>query len=152
MSLRRPILTLMSALVALAALSCNSLESPEDDDAIAIYLEMDNTTLSEGESMSITITARNVGFMPLVFTGPSDCLLYIEVWNTNGQREYNSASSCSGGTVTEELAVGGEKVTTITWDGNRTGGVRLHGTFLIRPVALVAGGARVGPGVSVLVE
>ena len=77
MSVRRPIVPLVAALVALAAPSCNSLESPEEEEAVALYLELDKTTLPSGEMMSVTITARNVGFKPLVFTGPSDCLLYI---------------------------------------------------------------------------
>lgn len=151
MPLRRRILPLMATLAALAALSCNSIEGPEDD-PIAVFIEIDKPTLTSGEVMNVTVRARNVGLSDASLTGPSDCLLYFDVFNTDGNRVYSSAEACSGGTVTEAIAPGANREATVTWDGRRTSGERLHGTFLMRPVALVTGKSVFGATVSVLVE
>jgi hypothetical protein len=65
-------------MVALLATSC-SLGGPADAGSINLYLSVDKSTLAIDDSMTITVTARNVGYDPLTLTGPSACLLYIEV-------------------------------------------------------------------------
>lgn len=151
MPLRRPILPLIATLTALASLSCDGIDGPQDD-PIAVFIEIDKPTLTEGEVMSVTVRARNVGLEIASLTGPSDCLLYFDVFNTDGNRLFSSAESCSGSTVTEPIAPGDDREVTVTWDGRRTSGERLHGTYRMRPVALVTGGSQFGQTVNVIVE
>lgn len=139
-------------LAALVATSC-SLGSTADAGSINLYLEVDKSTLPIGESMTITVTARNVGFDPLTLTGPSDCLLYIEVLNNQGSVVWNSTGGCTGSTVTEQLVVGTDKVQSFTWDGSNLAGARLSsGYYHIRAVARVTGAAYIGPPLSVALE
>ncbi|HSA56796.1 MAG TPA: hypothetical protein VLE53_13885 [Gemmatimonadaceae bacterium] len=148
MSLRRTTLVLLAVL---ATPSCN-LETTNVRDAIALFLEIDKTTISENEAMSVTVRAENVGTETLVLSGPSDCLLYIEVINLSGTRVYNSAQSCAGSQVNEVLAPEAIKEMTFTWSGQHNTGERVIGTFTLRPVALVSSGARAGPGAVVIVQ
>lgn len=139
-------------LAALLATSC-SLGSTADAGSINLYLEVDKGTLPVGESMTITVTARNVGYDVLTLTGPSDCLLYIEVLNNQGIVVWNSNGGCTGSTVTEDLAVGRDKVQSFTWNGSNLAGARLSsGFYHIRGVARVTGSAYFGPPVSVSLE
>jgi hypothetical protein len=137
---------------ALLATSC-SLGSTADAGSINLYLAVDKGTLPIGESMTITVTARNVGFDPLTLTGPSDCLLYIEVLNNQGSVVWNSTGGCTGSTVTEELVVGHDKIQSFVWDGSSLAGARLSsGYYHIRAVARVTGAAYIGPPLSVALE
>ena len=141
-----------SFLVALSAASC-SLGDAGDAGSVNLYLEVDKATLPIGESMTITVTARNVGYDPLTLTGPSDCLLYIEVLNTVGQVVWNSNGSCVGGNVTQEVTPGNEKVQAFTWNGSNLAGARLTaGYYNVRGVARVTGAAYIGPPLSVALE
>ena len=149
MSLRR---TTLAFLAVLAAPSCNLETTDNTRDAIALFLEIDQTTISENEAMNVTVRAENVGSETLTLSGPSDCLLYIEVIESSGTRVYNSAQSCAGSSVTEELAPDAIKEMTFTWNGRQNSGERVIGTFVLRPVALVSSGARAGPGATVIVQ
>jgi hypothetical protein len=141
-----------SFLLALSATSC-SLGGPADAGSINLYLEVDKASLPIDESMTITVTARNVGYDPLTLTGPSDCLLYVEVLNNLGQVVWNSTGSCTGGTVTQEVAPGADKVQSFTWNGSNLAGARLTaGYYNVRGVARVTGAAYIGPMLSVSLE
>jgi hypothetical protein len=138
--------------LALLSTSC-SLGDSADASSINVYVEVDKSTLGIGELVTITLIARNVGFEPLSLTGPSDCLMYVQVVTNQGEVVWNSNGACSGSTVTEEIAPGADKVQTITWDGTNLAGARLGaGFYHIRPVALVTGAAYVGPSVSIALE
>jgi hypothetical protein len=138
--------------VALAASSCN-LDVADEGASIALYIEVDKGTLLTDETVTVTVTARNVGFEPFTLTGPDDCLVYIEILNTQGTRHYNSAASCSGNTVTQEIAAGADYVQTFVWDGSGTGGTRVpSGLYNIRPIAQVTGQAYLGPAATIAVE
>jgi hypothetical protein len=140
-------------LATLTTLSCNSLETAPDTERLTILTALDKFTLSLDETMAITITVHNVGFDPLVLTGASDCLIYIEVRNTDGERPYTSASQCSGNNVTEEIAPGEERIQSFIWDGRTNAGIRVpSGHYLIRPVVMLASGARPGVGEQITVE
>lgn len=139
-------------MLALLSTSC-SLGDAVDAGSINVYVEVDKATLGIGESMTITLTARNVGFEPLSLTGPSDCLMYIEVLTNQGQVVWSSNGACAGATVTEEVSPGADKVQAFTWDGTSLAGSRLAaGFYHIRPVARVTGAPYVGPLVSVALE
>lgn len=138
--------------VAVLAAAC-SLGDPADAGSVIVDIETDRGTLAFDEIMSITVTARNVGYDPYTLTGPSDCLLYMEVLDTSGQVVWHSNGACTGGTVTESVAPGGNKVQTFTWDGTNLAGARLaSGYYLIRGVARVTGAAFLGPARSVALE
>lgn len=139
---------------ALAVLSTScSLGDVTDAGSINLYVEVDKSTLSVGETMAITVTARNVGFEPLSLTGQSNCLLYVEVLNNQGQVVWNSNTACAGAVVSEEVAAGAEKVQSFTWDGTNQAGGRLGaGFYHIRPVARVTAQTYIGPLVSVALE
>jgi len=138
--------------LALLASSC-SLGGPVDAGSINVYIEADKTTLPIGESLTATVRARNVGFDPLTLTGPSDCLLYIEVLNNQGSVVWHSNGSCFGSTVTEEIAPGQDKIQSFTWNGTNLAGARVAaGFYHIRGVARVTGAAYIGPPISVALE
>lgn len=138
-------------MVALLATSC-SLGSPADAGSINLYLSVDKSTLAIGDSMTITVTARNVGYDPLTLTGPSDCLLYVEVRSNKGQ-VWDSNRDCPGAIVTEEILVGVDKIQSFTWNGTNFAGARLPaGFYQIRAVARVTGTPYIGPPLSVALE
>ena len=136
----------------LLAASC-SLGDSQDAGSVNLYLDVDKGTLPVGESMTITVRALNVGYDPVTLTGPSDCLLYIEVLNNQGQIVWHSQGQCLGQTVTEELVPGFEKTKSINWDGTNLAGARLSaGFYHIRGIARVTGSSYIGPPLSVSLE
>jgi len=136
----------------LLAASC-SLGNSEDAGSINLYLDVDKGTLPVGESMTITVRALNVGYNAVTLTGPSDCLLYIEVLSTQGQVVWHSQGACVGQTVTEELVPGFEKTKNITWDGTNLAGARLTaGFYIIRGIARVTDKPYIGPPINISVE
>jgi hypothetical protein len=139
--------------LALLATSC-SLGDPVDAGSLNVYLSTDKATLAIGDSMTITVTAQNVGNDPLTFTGPSNCLMYIEVLTNQGQSVWNSNVTCvPGPTVTEEIAPGQDKVQSFKWDGTGLGGGRLTaGFYHIRAVALLTGAPYISPPLSIALE
>ena len=123
----------------LLATSC-SLGTEGDASSINVFLEIDKNTVPNGESVTITVTAQNVGDDPLTFVGPSDCLLFTEILNSLGQLVWHSNTACSPSTVTETLAPGQEKVQAFVWDGMNLTGTRVTGGFyIIRGVARADG-------------
>jgi flagellar hook assembly protein FlgD len=136
-------------MVALLSSSC-SLESASDAGLIAVYVAVDKGTLDIDQSVTITVTARNVGYDALTLTGPSDCLMFVEVRDAQGQVVWNSNGGCTGGTVTEEILPGQDKVQPFTWDGSNLAGQRLAGGYYnIRAVARVTGGAYASQSVTI---
>ena len=136
----------------LLAASC-SLGNSEDAGSVNLYLDVDKGTLPVGESMTITVRALNVGYNAVTLTGPSDCLLYVEILNGQGQVVWHSQGQCVGQTVTEELVPGFEKTKNITWDGTNLAGARLSaGFYHIRGIARVTGSPYIGPPLSVSLE
>jgi hypothetical protein len=136
----------------LLASAC-SLGDPADAGSINLYLAVDKSTLATGDSMEITVTARNVGFDPVTLTGPSDCLLYVEIVDGRNNVIWHSNGNCPGPNVTEELVAGQDKVKVITWYGVNLAGSRpLGGYYSVRGVARVTGGAYIGPTLTIAVE
>ena len=139
-------------MVALLATAC-SLGDPADAGSINLYIAVDKGTLPIDESVTISVTARNVGFDPITLTGPSDCLLFIQVLTNQGQEVWNSNGTCSTTTATEQLVAGQDKVQVFIWNGTNLAGARLpSGFYLIRAVARVTGAAYLGPPVSIALE
>ncbi len=151
MRLRRHARALATVALSLAA-SC-SLESTGTAASINLYVSVDQSTIDVGESMNITLTARNVGYDVLTLTGPSDCLLFIEVLDNQGAVVYHSNGGCTGSSVTEELQAGETKVQTFPWNGSNLAGARLPpGFYHIRGVARLTGGAYNSPLLSIALE
>lgn len=143
----------IGAWVAVVTISGCSLGSPEDAGTINLFVTAEPSTLPIGESMNIFVTARNVGFDALTLTGPSDCLLVVEVLTNQGQPLWSSTGGCTGSSVTETIDPGGEKLQTFVWNGSNLAGARLpSGFYLIRAIARLTEGAYVGPVVSVSLE
>lgn len=137
--------------IALAAAAC-SLE-PDHVSSVNVFVSVDRAVLGDGQLMTVTITARNVGYGAITLSGPSDCLLYIEVLDPQGNVVYHSNGACSGQTVTEELAPGEDKVQSFVWNGSNLAGAKLTaGFYHVRGVARVAGGAYNSPLLSVALE
>lgn len=139
--------------VALTAGSC-SLDVPDEDTlSINIYVDMDKGTLGFEEVVNILVTARNVGFEPLTLSGPSDCLLSVDVLNNQGSVIWHSRTDCTGGTISEELVVGVDKVQSFQWNGNNLAGARLTGgLYHVRGVVRLDGTVHNGPPVSISLE
>ena len=140
-------------LAGIVLASACSLGDSQDAGSINLYLAVDKSTLTAGDSMKITVTARNVGFDPVTLTGPSDCLLYIEILNQQGTVIWHSNGNCSGSNVTEQLDAGQDEVKVITWYGvNLAGGRPLGGYYTVRGIARVTGGAYIGPPLTIALE
>lgn len=138
--------------VALTSASC-SLGGAEDAGSMNVYLSVDKATLFVDDTMTITVTARNVGFDPVSLTGPSDCLLYVQVVDGQGTVVWSSNGGCSPLVVTEEILAGLDKVQSFRWDGTNLAGSRLaSGFYHILGVARVTSGAYAGPPLSVTIE
>ncbi len=139
--------------MALVTTSC-SLGDSADAGSINLYIDVSDSQLTVGqESVTFTVTARNVGYDPLTFTGPSGCLLFLEIYNSTGSLVWTSTNSCQPGTVTEELAAGQDKVQAIVWDGTNTVGAFLGpGLYQVRPVARTSGTATVGPSLTIALD
>jgi hypothetical protein len=139
--------------LALLATSC-SLGDSTDAGSINLYIDVSDSQLTVGqEVVTFTVTARNVGYDPLTFTGPGGCLLYLEIYDSSGSLVWSSNGSCQPGTVTEELAAGQDKVQSIEWDGRNTAGAFLApGLYLVRPVARTTGTATIGPPLTVALD
>jgi hypothetical protein len=134
------------------ASSC-SLGNPEEGPALNLIVSLDKGTLPSGETLTITVTAQNVGYEALTLTGPTNCLTYIEVFNTQGSVVWNSSAGCGPGTVTQEITPGEGYTETVTWDGSNLAGARLSpGFYVIRPVARLTGAPYAGPTVTVALE
>ncbi len=148
----RPVRWIGSLVALLVAGSC-SLGDPVDAGSINVNLTLEKGTLPIGESMVVTVTARNVGYDPITLTGPSDCLLYIEVFSNQGQVVWHSNGECVGATATEEILAGDTYVQQYTWNGTNLAGARLpSGFYHIRGVARVTAAPYAGPVVSVALE
>jgi len=138
--------------VALTSASC-SLGGTEDAGSMNVYLSVDKATLFVNDTMTITVTARNVGFDPVSLTGPSGCLLYVDVIDNLGNVHWSSNIGCGSQVVTEELLAGVDKVQSFRWDGTNLAGGRLaSGFYHVRGVARMTAGAYIGPPLSVTVE
>jgi flagellar hook capping protein FlgD len=144
---------LAASALALASSSCK-LGDVTDAGTINIYLGVNDSQLTVGqESITITVTTRNVGYTPLTLTGPSDCLVFIEIRDHQGGLVFNSNVVCTGAQVTEEIAAGADKVQQFTWDGSNTAGAALPpGLYNIRAVARVTGGAYASPPITVALD
>jgi flagellar hook assembly protein FlgD len=136
-------------MVALLSSSC-SLESASDAGLIAVYLEVDKGTLDIDQSITITVTARRLGYDPLTLTGPSDCLMFIEVRDPQGQVVWNSNDGCTGRHGDRGNPSRTGQVQPFTWDGSNLAGQRLAGGYYyIRAVARVTGGAYASQSISI---
>lgn len=142
-----------AAVLAVFATSCK-LGDSADTASINVYLEVSDSQLTVGvESIDITVTARNVGYDVLTLTGPSDCLLFVEVFDNQGIRVWTSNASCAGTIVTEDLAAGQDKVQVFTWGGTDTVGQPLSpGPYVVRGIARMTTGAYAGPPVSIALD
>ena len=143
----------MGFLAGMVLASGCSLGDSQDAGSVNLYLEVDKSTLGVGDSVKITVTARNVGFDPLTLTGPSDCLLYVEIRNQQNTVIWHSNGNCSGSNVTEQLDAGQDAVKVITWYGVNLAGSRpLGGYYTVRGIARVTGGAYIGPPLTIALE
>ena len=126
----------------------------DDAGSINLYLDVDKGTLPVGESMNITVRALNVGYDPVTLTGPSDCLLYVEVLSSQGQVVWHSQGAVQRPDRDRGVGAGlregpdGESGTAPTWPGRRL----TAGFYHIRGIARVTGSTYIGPPLSVSLE
>ena len=141
--------------LALLAASC-SLGDAVDAGSINVFVEVNDSQLTVGEeTITITVTARNVGYDPLQLTGPSDCLVYVEIFNSQDSLVWtsNQSSTCLGATVTEDVAAGQAKVQSFPWSGTNIAGAGLPpGLYLVRGVARTTGTSSIGPPLTVALD
>ena len=142
-----------AGLLAFSASSC-SLGDPVVAGSVNVFVEVSDPQLTVGEeSVTITVTARNLGSDAISLTGPSDCLLFVEVFETQGSKVWRSNASCVGATVTEEISAGQDKSLSFTWSGTNTAGAGLApGNYLLRGGALTTDGATVSLPVTIALD
>ena len=140
--------------LALAAVSCSLEVEPTGSALINVFIEVSDAQLTVGqETITLTVTARNVGEEVITLTGPANCLLFIEVRDTQGSLVWDSNASCQGSIVTETLAVGADRIQSFTWNGTNTAGAPLApGLYNVRAIARVTGGAYVSPAATVALD
>lgn len=146
---------LLLAFPLVAALAAGSCGDPwgTDDGKIALYVEVDRSIIGQGETLTMVLTARNIGSNTVTLSGPSDCLLYFEVLNKEGVTVYNQAEECSGGATSVTIAAGEDLERTLTWQAQGRSGSRVPlGYYLIRGIARLTPDAYAAPPVQVLVE
>jgi hypothetical protein len=146
---------LVSALLLVLSTATCDLGDSVDPGSIDVFVAVDDANLSVGEeSVNFTVTARNVGFDPVTLTGPSDCLLYVEIFNGQGTMVWSSVqASCLGATVTEEIVAGQAKSQTFAWSGVNVAGAYLApGLYLVRGVARTPGTSTIGPPLTVALD
>ena len=141
--------------LALLAMSC-SLGDAVDAGSINVFVSVNDSQLTVGQdTITITVTARNVGYDPLTLTGPGGCLLYVEIFNSSGLLVWTSTgqTTCTGGTVTEQLVSGQDKNQSFRWNGTNTAGANLGpGLYLVRGVARTTGTSSIGPALTVALD
>lgn len=141
--------------LALLATAC-SLGDTVDAGSINVFVDVNDSQLTVGkETITITVTARNVGYDPLQLTGPSDCLVYVEVFNSQETLVWtsNQSSMCQGATVTEDVAAGQAKVQSFSWNGTNIAGAGLPpGLYLVRGVARTVPSSSIGPALTVALD
>ncbi len=129
----------------LTVLSC-SLDVPNDVGNIVIYLSVDKETVHLDETVTVTATVKNVGYDGVTLTGPSDCLVYIQIRDSNGVTMYDAGKGCVGQSVTEALAGGEEQSRSFVWNATTPTGVRAPlGFYTIRAFARLAGSLYLSP-------
>jgi len=145
---------LAACALALATVSCSLEVAPTGSSSINVFIDVSDAQLTVGqETITLTVTARNVGNKIITLTGPANCLLFVEVRDTQGLLVWDSTGSCQGGSVTEELAIGAERVQSVTWNGtNQTGAPLAPGNYTVRAVARVTGGAYVSPSATIALD
>lgn len=143
---------LCTGVLALLASAC-SLGDPEDAGSLNVFVSVDKSTLPAGELMTITVTARNVGYSPITLTGPADCLTFVDILTTQGTVVWNSSGECGATTETKEILPGENYTESIVWGGSNFAGARLAaGYYVIRPVARLTGEPYAGPPITVVLE
>lgn len=143
-----------ASFLALFTATC-SLGDSVDAGSINVFVSVDDAQLTVGEeTINFTVTARNVGYDPLALTGPSDCLLYVEIFDSQGNMVWSSVQgSCQGATVTEEIAAGQAKNQSFPWTGTNVAGSFLApGLYLVRGVARTPGTSSIGPALTVALD
>lgn len=143
---------LLPLLTAMALVSCGDPWGT-DDGKIALYIEVDRTVIGQDESLTMTLTARNIGSEDVTLSGPEDCLLFYEVLNTNGTNVYSLTDECVGAATTVTLAAGADLVRTLVWQAQGRNGTRVgQGYYFIRAIARLVPDAYAADPVRVLVE
>jgi len=118
-----------------------------------IQLSLSTGTLMSGQTMNITVTARNSGEELLTLNGPATCLLAIRILNSSGAVVYNSDRNCSGATVSAQVGGGEQRTQAFAWDGSSNSGVRLpSGLYSVEGVVLLAGNPHASPPGSIAVQ
>lgn len=145
---------LETCVLTLAAVSCSLEVDPVGAAAINVFIDVSDAQLTVGqETITLTVTARNVGDKAITLTGPANCLLFIEIRDNQGSLVWDSNASCQGSTVTETLAVGADRIQAFTWNGTNSAGAPLApGLYHIRAVARLTGGAYVSPAATVALD
>ena len=139
--------------LALIATSC-SLGDPVDAGSVNVFVEVNDSQITVGQdTVTLTVTARNVGYDALTLTGQSDCLLYVEVFNPQGVLVWNSNGACVGANVTESVVAGQAKSQQFRWNGTNSAGAGLApGLYLVRGVAKTTIGNTVGLPLTVAID
>ena len=132
--------------------SC-SLGNPVDAGVINLFVATDKPTLGQDETMIITVTAKNVGFDPIQLVGQANCLLAVDVLDTQGAIVWNSNINCPGASITEDLVVGTDKIQNFEWNGTNQAGGRLgSGFYHLRAVARLSTQTYFSPSLSIAID
>ena len=118
-----------------------------------IQLSLSTSTLPNGQTTDITVTARNSGEGPISLEGPSDCLLAIRILNSAGTVVYNTDRNCSGATISAQLGGGQQRTQTFTWNGSSNAGVRVpSGSYTIEAIVRLASDPKTSQPGSIAVQ
>ena len=120
---------------------------------LGIELSLSTNTLAAGQTMNLTLAARNSGEEPLALQGPGDCLLALKVLNSSGSVVYNSDRNCVGATINAQVGPGQQRLQAFNWNGSSNAGTRVSpGTYSVHGTVLLVSELKTSPPQSIVVQ
>jgi hypothetical protein len=143
-------LLILSAALGLGG--CGSLDVTPPT-GLSVLLSVDNPVLALGATMHIVVTVTNAGKKAETLSGPSGCLVFVQILSQTSALVYSSTDTCTGDVTMVSMAPGESRTATIDWDGRSTAGSRLPaGQYALRGGVLQTGLARVGSSLLITIE
>jgi hypothetical protein len=138
---------LISLTGATVLLACGTTGPPD----LAIRVTLDRGVLVRGDTMTVTVTATNVGARTITLVGSSSCLLEFEVWRGPELVQDPSARLCTMDLLLLPLSPGETEVRHFKWRGTGTDGQALApGSYEVRGISRLEGSGPVASPMVVL--
>ncbi len=146
----RVIRRLIPHTAATLLLACGTT-GPTGPSDLAISVTLDREVFIRGDTMTVTVTAINVGARTITLVGSSSCLLKFEVWRGPVLVQDPSAWVCTMDLFLLPLSPGETEVRNFEWRGTGTDGqVLAPGGYDVRGIGGFEGSSPVASPTVVL--